>query len=69
MADGVEWSSLLKDGSLLPFDDKSKEMKRKRVREPIHFKIINCTCEYLYVTVHASMHHKYIMYMYMYMYM
>ena len=34
MADGGEWSSLLKDGSLLPFDDESKEMKRKRVREP-----------------------------------
>ncbi|XP_019862613.1 PREDICTED: uncharacterized protein LOC109591293, partial [Amphimedon queenslandica] len=30
MADGVEWSSLFKDGSLPPLDDESKEMKRKR---------------------------------------
>ena len=39
MANGVEWSSLFKDGSLLPSDDeyKLKEMKRKRVRE---YKII-----------------------------
>ncbi|XP_019852155.1 PREDICTED: uncharacterized protein LOC109582035 isoform X1 [Amphimedon queenslandica] len=30
MADDVEWSSLFKDGSFLPLDDESKEIKRKR---------------------------------------